>query len=156
MTPMPSPFRLSDPVQTATDLDGALPAGGGLVLFEGVPESDAVAAADALASRRGLRLHHVHARDLLAERFDAMQGNVREVLDEARGGSVFLLTGAEELLNARPERGDDEPEEPPPAERLRRYLLDRIGAFEGVVVLSAAGPAEGLGALHTGAVVVSA
>lgn len=153
---MPTTLPLSDPTQTAADLDGVLPTDGGLVLFENVPEPDVVVACDALATRRGLRLHRVGARDLVQEKFDATQGNLREAFDEARGQAVFLLTDADALLDAHPRRGDDEPEEPPPQERLRRYLVDRIEAFDGVVALCVGRASADLDALRTRAVVVTA
>lgn len=153
---MPSTLRLTEPERTAAALDGALPTDGGLVLFEGVPVPEAVAAADALASRRNLRLHRVSAGDLLADAFDALQGNLREAFDEARAGTVLLLTEVDVLLAARPRRAGDEPAEPPPHERLRAYFLDRVAAYDGVVALCTSGPADDLGALREQAVVVTA
>ena len=128
----------SDPDALARDLDAALPDDGGLVLFDGALEADALAAADALAQRRSLRLHRVHAADLLHDRFGAVRGNLREVFDEAHAASLLLLTEADALLTASPALDDDDPEGPPASVRLRRYLLDRTAAFEGIVALAVA------------------
>jgi hypothetical protein len=152
---MPTSFRLADPDALAADLDGVLPREGGLVVFEGVAEPDAVAACDALARRRRLRFHHEDARELVAPDFSALRGNVREAFDEPRDAAVLLFTNAAALLDAAPRARPGEPRVPPPPERFRRYLFDRIAAFDGVVALAVDGPAEGLDVARTRGVVVT-
>jgi len=153
---MPTQLPLSDPEPLAADLDGLLPLEGGLVVFEGVPETAAVAACDALARRRGLRFHRVRARDLVAEEFAALRGNVREAFDEARGPSALVFTDAGALLRATPNPRAGEPRVPPPPERFRRYFFDRIAAFDGVVALCVEGDEPGLDVARTRGVVVTA
>jgi hypothetical protein len=152
---MPTSFRLSDPDALAADLDGVLPRGGGLVVFEGVAERDAVLVCDALARRRRLDFHREDAGGLVAQDFSALRGNVREAFDEPHDTAVLLFTNAAALLNAAPRARAGEPRVPPPPERFRRYFFDRIAAFDGVVALAVDGPAEGLDTARTRGVVVT-
>jgi hypothetical protein len=128
-------LRLADPEQTAAALDTALPADGGLVLFEGTPVTETVAACDALARRRGLRLNRIDADALAGGDVLAVQGNLREAFDEMRSPAVFVLTNADALLDA-PVLADDDPEARSPGEQLALYLFDRIEAFDGIVALA--------------------
>jgi hypothetical protein len=139
----------------AHQLDAGLPTKGTVVLFDNVPESDVLTVADALAQRRSLRLHRISARDLVAERYAVLRGNLREVFDEAHADTLLLLTDLQELITARPSMDGDEPEGPPPHERLLRYLLDRAVAFEGVVAFAVTGTPDGLDDLRAKAQVIS-
>ena len=83
-----------------------------------------------------------------------LRGNLREVFDEAHGESLVLLTNLQVVLTTPLSMDEDQPEGPPPHERLCQYLLDRAEAFEGIIVLAVDGSPPGLDAIRARAVVV--
>jgi hypothetical protein len=89
-----------------------------------------------LAAASDLQLHQVNLSELHDGEMAATQGNIREVFDQAGEAPTVLCLHTADRFYERVARTDAREHRDPDALTEDGYLLDRIDAFGGLVVVS--------------------
>lgn len=103
-------------------------------LFCGPPGTGKTLAAEILANDLRLELHRADLRGVVSKYTGETEKNLDVIFDEATGGDVLLLFDEADTLFGRRSEVDDAHDRY--ADAALGYLLQRIEAFDGVVVVA--------------------
>ncbi len=122
-------------VMGAWGFERKLPLGRGLgVLFAGPPGTGKTMAAGVIAAELGLELYHVDLSTLVSKYIGETEKHLKQLFDAAEeNGAILFFDEADAIFGKRTEVKDSHDRY---ANQETSYLLQRIDAYEGMVILA--------------------